>query len=731
MKKKILSMALTATMLFSVASPVLAFSESTKKINTTSDKGIVSYLGSYSTGHTDADGGVAEIVTYDRYEKTFYLVSGKTQSIDKVKINSDGSTKKLSNFDIKEVLKGTDIVPGDLTSVSYNANRKLLALAVQHSEYDENGYIVLLDRDGNFVHSFDAGVQPDMVTFSESGDYIITANEGEPREGYGEGLVDPDGSVTVVKLGDSIKKSTVKTIGFESITREDALANGALLRKDANPKEDFEPEYVAITDDERFAYVSLQENNAIGKLNLENLTWEFVKGLGFKDHSIVGNEIDIKRNETPIIDIRTKEGVFGVYMPDGISVVNINGKDYILTPNEGDAREWGKGEFEYVNIDSDHIGKKDGKKTEFLVKEKTEGLGNGEYYLLGGRSFSIIEGSNLEQVYDSGAEFEQNTARLLPNYFNATHAEDEGDPDELDRRSNKKGPEPESVETIKVGNKVYAIIGLERVGGIMVYDITSPGNAKYADYIDIRRFDNTGKLSFEEKGDLGPEGICTIEAEDSPTKKPLILVANEVSGTVSIFEFSKYVPVVDKTENYYPPVIIGGGFNMVTKPAEIKPAVKPVEQPVKKEYSLEEGLQKSTKTTFTIDNSDVKVVVDGTESTIKMDVTPIIENSRTLLPIRYAAYSIGAEVEYNKDSRTATFKSKGIQLKIQIDGNEAVVSDGRVITLDTKPVNINGRILVPISNIANIFGLTNGNTKDDVVQNIEWDESTRTVTVVK
>ena len=128
-------------------------------------------------------------------------------------------------------------------------------------------------------------------------------------------------------------------------------------------------------------------------------------------------------------------------------------------------------------------------------------------------------------------------------------------------------------------------------------------------------------------------------------------------------------------------------------------------------------------------SGNYQVIKDGVRQNKQMDVKPIIKNDRLMLPLRSLAEMIGAKVEWDPQTRTAIFTNKGLVAKIQIDGNEIVLSNGKVIKMDSKPLNINGRILLPISNVANVFGLTNGNTKDGIDQNIEWDGDNKTVEI--
>ncbi len=488
-------------------------------------QGLVQHLSSYATGNTNADGGVAEIVKFNEDNDCMYLVSGQTQTLDIVQVNTDGSTELVKKVDVAALGTANGFSAGDITSVDVNTARGLVAIAVQSADYTAEGAVVLLDYEGDFVAKYETGVQPDMVTFTPDGSKVLTANEGEPREGYGEGVADPMGSVTVVDL----ESQLVSTHDFTALdgSRAALIQNGVLLKTAATPSVDLEPEFIAVSSDSKTAYVTLQENNAIGVLDLATGTWKYVKGLGFKDHRAKGNGLDLDQDGK--IDIRTEE-VYGVYMPDGISVATIGGQDYLLTANEGDAREWGPEEDLYENICAAKLvlsdGEEAGKKIEFLDPSKTDGLEAGKTYILGGRSFSIWNADTLEQVFDSGDEFETITAARFPAYFNSGH-----DEAGLDTRSHKKGVEPESVSVLETNGKTYAVIGLERMGGIMVYDITDPAQASYADYLNVRDFTQTDLAL---AGDLGPEGICTIPAQDSPTGNAMILVANEVSGTVTV-----------------------------------------------------------------------------------------------------------------------------------------------------------------------------------------------------
>jgi len=489
----------------------------------------LTYIGRYSVGAVNEDGGVAEIVVFNKDNNRIYMVNGALGSLDIVdtvalrsgKFTELALTKRI---DVSTMGEANGFEYGDLTSVAVSTKNKLIVLAVQHSSYSEPGFIVLVNYDGEYIRHYRAGVQPDMICFTPDEQYILTADEGEPRQGYSAGAIDPPGSVTIV----NVSTNDVRVVGFNAFDTASAktafLRNGGILGKGANPSLDFEPEYIAVSSDSRTAWVSLQEANALAVLDIVNGTFTSVLGLGYKDHNLSQNSMDALRNGKAEL---ATQNIYGVYMPDGIAAVTIQGKPYILTANEGDAREWGKGATAYADITTFNI---EGARITVLDNTKKDGLEADKKYILGARSFSIwdVSGGSAKLIYDSGNEFETRTAEYFPANFNASHTNND-----LDSRSGGKGPEPEYVTTLQIGSRTYAIIGLERIGGIMVYDITNPQSPEFYDYINTRDFSGSG---LAQMGDLGPEGISTVSASDSPTKKPLIFVANEVSGTIAVFE---------------------------------------------------------------------------------------------------------------------------------------------------------------------------------------------------
>ncbi|MGN1104951.1 MAG: choice-of-anchor I family protein [Candidatus Coproplasma sp.] len=484
----------------------------------------------FNTGFSSADGGVAEIVKYNKDNGKVYLVNGKMQTLDIISLGVYAENADELQTDFNEATDRIDFskmvaehsadfeagfAVGDITSVAVNNELKVVAVALQGAEYYSNGAVVLIDYDGNYVKAYACGVQPDMITFA--GNLVLTANEGEPRMGYADGTADPKGSVTIIDLSAGVQSGEVTNATFDGFdSQREALVNaGVLIKKGANPSADFEPEYITVSGN--YAYVSLQEANAIATLDLQTRQFIKVDALGFKDHSKEENALDLLDDGK--IEITT-QNVYGVYMPDGIDAFELDGVTYIATANEGDAREWG----DYSGITKMTIGST---KVEILDNNEWDGLDADKAYVLGGRSFSVFRADDMSLVYDSGDAIERAVANSeYADYFNCSN-----DKTTLDGRSKKKGPEPETVLVRYIDGRPYAFVGLERVSGVMTFDLTNIkyGEATFKDYTSTR--DYTQAMA----GDVAPEGMDYIEASEKTGGKNVLVVANENSGTVAFY----------------------------------------------------------------------------------------------------------------------------------------------------------------------------------------------------
>lgn len=264
---------------------------------------------------------------------------------------------------------------------------------------------------------------------------------------------------------------------------------------------------------------------------------------GVKDHSLEENALDVS-NRLDFVFMSTWN-IAGMYQPDAISNYTVNGTNYIVIANEGDARDYDGFSEEartkdltldptaYPNAAIIQIDENLGRLTVTTATGDTDGDGDIDIiHAYGGRSFSIVNATTGEIVYDSQDILER-IIKEDPTYgviFNATN-----DENNFKNRSDDKGPEPEAVIVEQIGDQWYAFVGLERIGGIAVFNVTDPTAPTFETYVNNR--DTTLDVENPD-GDLAPEGVIYIAPEDNTTGNGLIVVANEVSATISVYSLA-------------------------------------------------------------------------------------------------------------------------------------------------------------------------------------------------
>lgn len=491
------------------------------------------------------DKSAAEIVAYDARTQRVYVVNGSANTIDMIDVADPSNPVALGSLDLS--------IYGNPNSVAVNPRLDEFAVAVGNNDKSQRGVVVFANSSGEITDTVEVGYLPDMLTYDSKGRRLVVANEGEPTEDYS---FDPEGSVSIIEVAARGGRHRVSEVRLDSLTEEDVEGVRITGPEGTTIAQDLEPEYVAIDSNNRYAYVTCQENNAILTIDLQKKRVAGIFGLGSKNHAELGNALDAS-DKDDLIRIANWP-VKGLFMPDGIASYSVReGKGrkkskmtYLVTANEGDAREWG----DY--IDESRVKDLDLDPSAFplgdLLKENeamgrlnvvtTEGDvdGDGDYdelYSFGARSFSIFS-TDGNLVFDSGAMIERYIAENFADDFNADH----GESGSLDNRSDNKGPEPETVEIGVIGEKTYAFVGLERISGVMVFDITDPHDVSIATYASNRDFsvayDEENLENVADAGDLGPEGIDFVSADESPSGKPLLIVGNEVSGTTTIYEIN-------------------------------------------------------------------------------------------------------------------------------------------------------------------------------------------------
>ena len=454
------------------------------------------------------EAGAAEISAFDPATKKLFTVtnSGSSTQIDVLDFSNPALPVRIGSIDISPY-------GGGVNSVAVSDGK--LAAAVEGFVKTDAGKIVIFNTgDYALLKQVTAGALPDMITYSHDGKYILSANEGEPGTDY---LNDPAGTVTIISVKDNYAVTTVDFSGFAS-QQVALMAKGLrVFGPGASFAQDMEPEYLTISHDSRTAWVTLQENNAIAKIDIRSKTITAIFPLGFKSYNLDANAIDPSDKDNAIT--LRKINVKSMYQPDAIAIYENGGLPFLFTANEGDVREYTAftENKRIKDIALDAFAFPDGAE---LIKEPnlgrlnvTKTLGDtdndGDYdelYSFGARSFSVWNGYNGKLIYDSENELE-NKVIEAGNY-------DDG-------RSDDKGAEPEGVTLGYIGKKIIAFIGMERADAVALYDVTNP----YSPFF----------IKLLATGD-GPEGLLFIPAKDSPTKKSLLVVSSENDGTVKVYE---------------------------------------------------------------------------------------------------------------------------------------------------------------------------------------------------
>ena len=526
--------------------------------------------------------GAAEIVAYQASKKWIYAINSSGDEAVVNIIPADTFDTAALVKDNEGIVTATNLAsaitlslnentPGDANSIAIDANNQLLAVAMAATSVGEAGQIAFYNISGDtpvFIKNVTVGALPDMVAFSHDGAKVVVANEGEPNGDYS---IDPEGTISIIDINNGTIADTALSINFQAYNNKQAeleaqglvfanptgrTINGNLIN--TTVAMDLEPEYVSISKDNKYAYVSIQENNALAIINLEDNSLE-LKGLGFKDWSNLQFDASDKDGG---VNFKSYPGLYGMYQPDTIASFSWKGANFIVSANEGDAREYffdasdeadciAQGgldydakdgclayidesrvedlalaaNFDYLNNDDNDIGRLK------VTTVKGDKNNDGQYeslYAYGARSFTIWDSNGLV-VFDSGDQIARVTASVHGNAFNNNEDENKGD-----TRSDDKGAEPEALTLGEVGDRLFAFVGLERMGTIMVFDITNPYDVKFQDYFYNRGLEPSADIS----GDLAPEGMTFVPAAQSATNEALLIVGNEISGSIAVWEIT-------------------------------------------------------------------------------------------------------------------------------------------------------------------------------------------------
>lgn len=504
----------------------------------------------------------AEQLAFDTGSKYVYVVgSSKLNVID----ISDVGNPRLIYLKMMGDFDPTDVeFCGDHVFVTLDNNQQ-----------KERGQVVVFNKFDpkkntmDIVLNITVGPLPDMIQPSSDCRTVLIALEGKAFARNGD-LVDPEGGVGLLKFQDmsiSTSNYSYKRLDFTLYNdRWKSLSKTGVrfVYKEQNNKfsQDLEPEYVAFSKDETKAYICLQENNAIAVVDLRTENITAIHGLGFKNWE--NSKLDASDKDGGI-NIRSLP-VYGMYQPDAIQVIKVNGMEYLVTSNEGGGKDYSDYKLNTTGF-SEEIRARDASLSgnseinqwmllnnisnvlddsilgRLVITTETGRLPNGSFeklYTFGGRGFSIWKADTMSLVYDSGSDVEDTHALARPDLFNAQPKPGKKIKNTIDFRSDNKGPESESLAIGRDGDKVIIFIGHERPGSISVYsvngDISSPKFESV--FWDIPNSEQTWNEAYDQRiiSVIDPEDLKYISPQESPNGRPLLLVAGSVSGTLSILE---------------------------------------------------------------------------------------------------------------------------------------------------------------------------------------------------
>ena len=495
-------------------------------------------LTSYSNGVSGTNS--AEIVTFDPSVDRLYIANSIAGKLDIVNFANPAAPVAITSINLANY--------GGINSiVAYNG---IVACAIESVPAQNNGKVVFFDANGVYINQVEVGAMPDMITFNKTYTKILTANEGEPDATYTN---DPVGSVSIIDLTPgyaSLTNANVTSVGFTAYNGQEVALRAQGIRvfsTSATVAQDFEPEYIAISDDNSKAYVTLQENNALVTIDLTTNTITSLTALGYSSYSAgSGNAMDASDQSGAVL-ITGNLPIKGAFMPDAMTFKTIGTQGFLFTANEGDSREIAtvvdanrissatfNGVLDATAFPDQSILRNNkflGRLSALKYSGDTDGDGDyDELHVMGGRSFSIWNPLTGALVYDSKDLIEQITANhpTFGAIFNASNAT--GTP-ALKNRSDDKGPEPEGITVATINGSTYAFVALERIGGAMMFNVDVPTSPVFVGYANNRSTTVSGP-------DLGSEGIIFISAADSPNNKALLILANEVSSTLSIYQIN-------------------------------------------------------------------------------------------------------------------------------------------------------------------------------------------------
>jgi len=543
----------------------------------------LNFLGRFSTGQFDA--GAAASLSWYGEAKQALVANRAANRVDVLSLSTPASPQRIAQIDASgDAATALGHALGQVSAVAvFDAfgsvtDKDRIAVTVLGIAVDAPGAVAIYNAsDRSLITVLATGVGPGAVSFSQDGQFVITADAGEPAADYS---VDPEGSISVVNLSPvptppaTTAPPSISVLGFAEFnvtgitpipttSRESEILPGVRVIEKPAPlpvatrAQDFEPKSVSTGVNAR-AYVSLQKNNAFATVALLPARIESILPFGTRDYNVPGNSLEASDlNNPPVL---RNQPVKGYFQPGAIAVFRNNVEVLILTANTGAPRVLPsfdeRARVADLTLDpvvfpnaaelqqATNLGRLQVSATEGNAAATSTVPADADHEALlayGTRSFSIFRVTGTI-ANDSANDFERITAERLGSNFNsAANANGSGG-----SRSDDSGPAPSALALGQIDGATFAFIGLHEVGGIMVYaldnNLLTP---RFIDYKTERNFNvpvataDTNGDGFAdtnpEVGDLGPDSMVFVPISASPTADSLLIVGNSVSGTTSVY----------------------------------------------------------------------------------------------------------------------------------------------------------------------------------------------------
>ncbi|TVQ58593.1 MAG: hypothetical protein EA366_06405 [Spirulina sp. DLM2.Bin59] len=321
------------------------------------------------------------------------------------------------------------------------------------------------------------GRGPDSVAIAPNGQFAAVANEDEENE---EDLTNPNNRAGTVSIIDLRRGPAAMT----QIEIPIPAAGMPFFPHDP------QPETVRIARDSSFIVTTLQENNAVARIEVPRTLPQTLNPRAFRVTNfdlglrtglgLTGDRVGTGNCRSSSYDLSLRQEYTAAREPDGIA----------LSPDLS---------F-FVTADEDNL---------VGVNEQSyQGIPITQH---GTRSVSVFDAKTGALLSDSGDTIEDSILAL-----------------QLPQRCHSKGPEPEVVSVGTVAGRTLAVVSIERSDAITIHDVTNPRDIQLLDTVIL----NPGIVAGDRAAEFEPEGIELI-----PQRRQIV-VSNPENGSMSLINLT-------------------------------------------------------------------------------------------------------------------------------------------------------------------------------------------------